>query len=496
MLKNSLATAIVAVVSSQAFASGFKVNEQAASHSGRAFAGSAAVATDASVVFFNPAGMSRLDHSQASFGLSVISAEGEFRNGERIDPAGMSSNMPITPQTPFGEAGVYNNGGNFLGDNVIPFGYYVHKLDEKAAIGFGIFAPFGTSTDYETSSLASALADETQLSTIAFQPSFSYQITDTLSLGAGLDIVYAQGLLSKELDLVPLAAAYGVYAAQVAGGVDEAERINPEAYRGYENKIEIEGDDWAFGFNVGLMWDISSTTTLGLAYRSEIDLKLEGESQFTTSDGVVAFADPDRGGPIPAGIYPVDGATGRVDAQDSYVPLTGPHSATLSIAHQLNEKWQLLAGATWSDWSSFKYFDIIATEDGVIDDLSGLGNNYVGHIVENWQDTISYAVGTEYQLNPQWTLRSGYAFDESPVEDQYRTARVPDNDREWLTLGATFTLNNHWSFDGSFGYLLMDDSQLDEVNRDLNDEPTGRDRLTGEYRIDAFVVSLQTNYRW
>lgn len=496
MLKNSLSIATLAVLSSQAIASGYKVNEQAASHSGRAFAGSAAVANDASVVFFNPAGMSRLDRSQASFGFGFISAEGEFRNGERIDPAGISSNTPLSLQTPFGESDVYNDGGNFLGDTIIPFGYYVHKLNEKAAIGFGLFAPFGTSTDYATGSLASGFADETQLSAIEFQPSFSYQITDTLSFGAGLDIVYAEGLLSKELDLVPLAAAYQVYGAQVAGGVDEARRINPEAYRGFENKIEIAGDDWAYGFNFGLMWDISESTTVGFAYRSEIDLELEGESEFSTSDGVVAFLDPDREGPVPAGIYPVDGASGRVEMQNSYVPLTGPHTATFSIAHQFNEKLQLLAGATWADWSSFKYFDIIATEDGIIDDLSGLGDNYIGHIVEKWHDTVSYAIGAEYQLNPQWIVRSGYAFDESPVKDEYRTARVPDNDRQWLTLGATFTLNRHWSFDGSLGYLFMDDSPLDEVNKDLNDAPIGRDRLTGEYSIDAFVMSLQANYRW
>src|SRR5690606_28964643 len=211
----------------------------------------------------------------------------------------------------------------------IPFGYYVRKLDEKMAVGLGIFAPFGTSTDYAQGSLASGFADETMLTAIDIQPTFSYQLTDTFSVGLGLDIVYAKGVLSKELDLVPLAAAYK------AAGAGQA--INPEDYRGYENKFEVSGDDIALGWNFGLMWDVTPATTLGLAYRSEIEFELEGDSEFKQSIGVVGFADPDgEDGPIPAGVYPVDGATGTVPKQASRVPLTGPQSATLSVAHQLN----------------------------------------------------------------------------------------------------------------------------------------------------------------
>src|SRR5690606_41615299 len=77
---------------------------------------------------------------------------------------------PVTATTPFGEAGVYNDGGDFMPDKVIPFGYYVRKLDEKMAVGLGIFAPFGTSTDYAQGSLASGFADETMLTAIDIQP--------------------------------------------------------------------------------------------------------------------------------------------------------------------------------------------------------------------------------------------------------------------------------------------------------------------------------------
>ncbi|QQD20901.1 porin [Oceanospirillaceae bacterium ASx5O] len=455
------AVAAASLFSAGVQAGGFKINEQSASGAGRAFAGSAAIAKDASVVFFNPAGMSRLEQSQASFGFTFLNLEGEFKNGELINPAGASSNTA--------EAGVYNDGGDFMPDKVIPFGYYVRKLDEKMAVGLGIFAPFGTSTDYAQGSLASGFADETMLSAIDIQPTFSYQLTDTFSVGAGLDIVYAKGVLSKELDLVP----YGAVA-------------DPK-YKGYENKFEVSGDDIAFGWNFGLMWDVTPATTLGLAYRSEIEFELEGDSEFKESTGVKVFNKE---------TFNVD-TIPFVPKQASRVPLTGPQSATLSVAHQLNDRVLLLAGATWTDWSSFKYFDIIGTEPGVISAVGGLGENYIGHIVEKWRDTVSVSVGAEYLLNQNWTLRAGYAFDESPVKEMYRTARVPDNDRQWLTAGATYNLNPRWSFDAALAYLFIGTSKLNEQNRGLDDQPIADkpDRLTGEYDINALGISFQANYR-
>lgn len=130
MLKQTSVLAAAVMLASQAMASGFKINEQSASGAGRAFAGSAAVANDASVVFFNPAGMSRLEKSQASFGFTYLNLEGKF-DGVRTNPTGQ-----VTSEN--AEAGVYNDGGDFMPNKVIPFGYYVHKLDDKAAVGLGI----------------------------------------------------------------------------------------------------------------------------------------------------------------------------------------------------------------------------------------------------------------------------------------------------------------------------------------------------------------------
>ena len=124
-----------------------------------------------------------------------------------------------------------------------------------------------------------------------------------------------------------------------------------------------------------------------------------------------------------------------------------------------------------------------------------MGENYIGHIVEKWRDTVAVSFGAEYMLNQNWTLRAGYAFDESPVKEMYRTARVPDNDRQWLTAGATYNLNPRWSFDAALAYLFIGTSKLNEFNRNLNDEVVPPANLKGEYDINALGISFQANYR-
>lgn len=465
-IANSVACAAVlsatTLLTLPVFASGFKLNEQSASGVGTAYAGRAAVAEDASVVFFNPAGMTKLTRPELSVGATYINLDGRFE-GSRTNPAGTPSSF---------ETGAYDNGGDFFPNPVIPFLYYVRPVDDRFSVGLGIFVPYGTNSDYSQNALVGGFAGETSLKSIDIQPTFAYRFTDTLSIGVGIDIVYAKGRLTKQLDLVPYVPIPG-------------HPLNDDAFKGYENTFIVEGDDYGYGFNFGVMWDISPATTFGFAYRSEIDFDLTGDSEFKQDTNVQVFNEAaNTVVTIP-----------KVNKQASRVPLTGPRSATFSLAHQVNDALQLQGGITWTDWSTFKYFDIIATKPGIIDDLSGLGENYIGHIIEKWHDTLAYAIGATYTLNDQWLFRLGYAFDESPVKDKYRTARVPDNDRQWLTGGFRYTINRDVSVDVSMAYLFIDQSKLDEYNYDLNDERSGVENAKGTYDIDALGVSLQFNFR-
>jgi long-chain fatty acid transport protein len=462
------AITVFALLPAVTFSAGYKLNEQSAAGMGTAHAGRAAMAEDASVVFYNPAAMTELSRAQLMAGFTYINATGDF-DGSSVNAAGAPSTLEE-----------YDNGGNYLGEAFVPFFYYVQPVNENVSVGLGIFTPFGTNTDYGDNFSGGGFADQTSLVSIEIQPSIAVKINEQLSIGGGIDIVYMEGLLSKQTDLIPFPI----------GGA-----------KGYETKFEVSGDDWGYGWNLGSYYQLTDTTSIGLTYRSEIDIDLTGDSSFEDQSDLFFYSSASSAvlGPFSS------------REQASNVPLVTPQSATLAMTFQLNDALLLQAGATWTGWSSFQYFDIIATEnvasatdltgglgDGFADvsDLSGLPNGYIGHIVEEWEDVWAIALGGTYQLNNNVLLRAGYAFDESPVSDQYRTARVPSSDRQWLTFGAGFVIDADLSVDVAAGYLYMERTTLDETNKDLNDETIGNARLIGDYEVDVFGLSAQVNYKF
>jgi long-chain fatty acid transport protein len=490
-----------AVVAPTAMASGYKLNEQGAAGAGNAYAGRAAVVEDASIVFYNPAGMVKLKRPELTVGASYIDATGSFDLDSYTNGAGKTYNSL--------ENSPYSDGGDFIPSAMVPYAYFAMPINEKFAAGFGVFAPFGTNTDYSDDFVGGGFADETQLTSIEFQPAVAYRLNDQISLGFGLDITYMKGLLSKQVDTIP----YNEQLKFLNGGENPAhaglgfaELTDPQwaSNEGFNNHYEVSGDDWQLGYNLSMMWDINSDITLGVAYRSEMEFKLKGDSEFAQSAGVFGLTKSPTDIPstsVEAGDYiiaPVDGVTGSVPKQGSEVPITTPQSLTVSYAQQLTSKLQLVAGATWTQWSVFKDFDVISSESelGKIEALGGLGNGYIGHIEENWHDTVAVAIGANYQLNDDWLLRTGYANDQSPVSNSYRTARVPDNDREWLSAGFNYRINQDLDVDFAFSYLFFEDTEVDEYDREVSGEPkAGSPNLKGTYSMDALAYSLQVNYK-
>lgn len=467
--KIALRSAIVAasILPSLTMASGYKLNEQSAAGMGTAHAGRAAMAEDASVVFYNPAAMTELDRAQLTAGFTYINGHGDFD--------GSSQNAAQLPSSFEG----YDDGGNYLGESFIPFFYYVRPINDKLSVGLGVFTPFGTKTNYGDNFAGAGFADETSLKSFEIAPTFAYKINDQLSIGGGIDIIYMDGLLSKATDLIP-------YNPQVPG-------LNNSDYAGFESHFEVSGDDWGYGWNLGMFYKLSESTTLGLTYRSEIDIDLKGDAELETVDGNLTFFNG------------TGFTTLSTREQAAKVPLTTPASATLAVTHQFSDELLLQAGTTWTGWSSFQNFDVLATEnykagfaDGFADvsDLSGLGGDYIGHIDERWVDVWAVAVGGTYQLNDKLALRAGYAYDQSPVRDEFRTARVPSSDRQWLTLGAGYKVNQDLSFDVAAGYLFMYPMDLNEVNKNVDNTQKDAASVTGEYEIDVFGLSAQVNYKF
>lgn len=446
----AIAGGLVLLVPAIAQASGYAVNEVSASASGMANAGAAANAENASVLLFNPAGMGRLDGTQVSGGVALIDVDTDF-NGKAYN----FQNEEVSG----------GDGGDMVDLSVIPNFAVSHRLNEYSSVGLGLSVPFGVVAEYEDDFKGRFFADETDVQMINIQPTLSLNNDEGFSIGVGLNIIYAEGLISKaqgyEQQLQPL------------GGFLGAGRT-PETWP--EGHSEAEGDDWGVGVIFGMMLQPYERTTLGLTYRSSIDLDLEGEANSIST-------------PVPtaSGIVPV------TLTEDVVVPLDTPESLTLSVAQGLNDEWTLYASVAWTKWSRFEDLDIVSDEEnGPISEIAG--TDVISHTTEEWEDTWSFAIGTKWQATDAWAFKAGYAFDQSPVQDKYRTVRVPGADRNWLTLGAQWKSRNDLSVDLALGYLIIEDVDVEEYDYDIDDQILDPNkRVVGEYELDAWGAGLQVS---
>ncbi len=455
-----ISVAALASVPAAVMAGGFALNEQSASAMGVANAGTAANPENATTVFFNPAGMSQLSGTNLSFGTAVLDIKAELDRDSAS--ARTAAGLPVDGRS----------GGDFAPFAVLPNLYLTRELSDSVDVGFGIHAPYGLKANYDNDFLGRYFADRTELTAIAFSPSIALNDGNGFSLGLGLNLLYAEGRLSKFQDY---SANYAQAQALGYGG--------PAFEDGY---FDVEGDDIAVTFTVGLLWEISDRTQVGLSAQSGTELELEGDAtlsnvpQAALTPGGLSFAFADLN-------------------EKAIVPLEIPESVTVGVRHGLTDKVTVLAGATWAKWSRFVALDIVSREDaGAISALGGpkFGDpSLVGHVSENWRDTWQANVGVVWQATPSWALKAGYAYDQSPVNEDFRTARIPSDDRQWLTLGTRYgDHSSGWTVDVAAGVLLFDDVKVDEREYTVDDEPVASAaNFSGTYELDAWGASMQVS---
>ena len=380
-----------------AHAAGFALIEQNASGLGNAYAGQAASAQDASTIFFNPAGMTLLPDRQVVLAGHLIRPQAEFSGSSTIGGG---------------------NGGDAGGLAIVPNAYLAYRLMPDIHVGVGMNAPFGLKTEYDSTWAGRTHAIKSELKTVNLNPSIAWKATNTLSLGAGLSVQYAKATLTNN-----------------AGGLGLA---------------TIKGDDYGWGYNLGALWQATPATRIGLAYRSEVDQKLEGQAEFSLN----AAANT----PVKASV-------------------TLPDSASLSVFHRLNSNWDLLADVTWTGWSDFKELRILRTNGTTL-----------GVTPENWSDNYRYSVGANYRMNDKLTLRTGVAYDETPVSDAFRTARIPDESRTWLSFGAQYRLSSNSAIDLGYTHLFIKDTNINKTESGVT--------LTGQYEASVDILSAQFTHNF
>ncbi|MEH6492710.1 OmpP1/FadL family transporter [Halopseudomonas sp.] len=420
-IKGSLAVAISALAH-PVLANGLSINEQSASGMGTGFAGRSSSAEDASTLFGNPAGMSKLDRAEVSGGLAVIKAKTDISDARGTFPG--------------------SNDGDMVPLSAVPFGYYVTPLNDDWHFGVGVYAPFGVISDYEDSFQGRYHGVYSKVQVVTLQPTLSYRVNDRLSVGFGPTINRIDGKLTSA---VPNALAPGV---------------------GADTDVNIKGDDVGYGFNAGVLVDVTDALAWGLTYHSKVDYKLEGRTRVTN-----------------APVIPIPGVPSLNGNYDASLDFTSPESVDTSVTYQLNDLWTLYAGATWTRWSQLQ--EITVENSGV----PALYASQLGTVTEElkWKDIWSFAVGAAYQVNPSLVLRTGFTVDPSPTDDNDRTARIPVSDRKIFSLGAGWDINQDVTLDMAYSYLY---ESKGEVNYD--EAPT----YNAEYQNSAHGVSAQLTYRF
>ncbi len=287
--KTTLALTISAAASN-AFAGGFALNEQSISGMGSSYAGRSSSADDATTLFGNPAGMSRLKRQEVSVGAAAIVAKTDIKHAK-----GSSTG---------------SNDGDMVPETGVPMGYYVNPVNEQWTFGVGVYAPFGLITDYERGFQGRKFGDYSEVKVVTVQPTVSVRVNDQLSVGFGPTINRIDGKLESSLGSInPLVPA--------------------------ESRVKIKGDDTALGYNIGVLYEFTPQTRAGVTYHSKVKYKLEGD---TTVSGNNA-------------IYSAIGAYGKYDAS---LDLTTPESVDASFTHDIDDAWTVYAGSTWTRWSRLK----------------------------------------------------------------------------------------------------------------------------------------------
>ena len=410
-------------------AAGFALIEQSVSGLGNAYAGAAASAEDASTVFFNPAGLMYLQGSQFIAAGHVVKPSAEF-SGAAVDVLG---------------APVAGGGGGDAGSAaLVPNLYYSRALPNGFVFGLGINAPFGLKTEYDADWVGRYHAIESELKTVNINPAIAYKAGRQLSVGVGVNFQYIEATLSQAVDqqLACLGAGFGAACAAVAGDLT----------------AEIEGDDWSYGYNFGLLYEAAPGTRIGFAYRSKIKQELEGDAAFT-------------------GANPLFAAVGVFVPTDVSANVTLPESVSLSAYHELDSRWAVLADATWTHWNRFQELRV---------DFAS--NQPDSATVEDWTNSMRYALGVNYRHNSAWLLRAGAAFDEEPIRSaERRTPRIPGNDRTWLAFGVNYRHSPALSFDVGYAHLFVDDTPINHTSATAG-------LIRGEYDNSVDILSAQMNW--
>lgn len=427
-----IVAAALSAMSASALASGYRFGSQSVDAQGTADA-NGAEANDASTIFSNPAGMSRLEGTQINAGLTVVVPHSTYND---------------TGSTRFTKTPTGGTAADEYAPNAVaaPSLYLSKKINAQWVAGFGMFVPYGAKLDYGSTWNGRYALSNIKLESIALNPSVSFKLNEQHAFGFGITAEHMKAELSQAVD-VPGSVAALTGTANGAALIKQIVALggNPAALAAVKDgRGANDGKDWGYGFNLGYLFTLDESTRFGIAYRSSIAHSLKGDTVWDFSNSTT---DPIVNKVLAASSHRVNSA--------ALVKLRTPETLSVNVFRQIDAKWAAMADVTWTRTSRLTNLNI---------EFPGTAEG-AEVIRQNWKNTTRVSLGGSYKYSDLLTLRGGVAYDQAPVaSDELRHPALPDSDRTQLSFGAAYKLSPRSTIDLAYSYLAFKDARSNYSN--------------------------------
>lgn len=459
-LKKTAFILSTALLSTAVQASGYHFGTQSVNAQGTANA-AAAEAADASTIFYNPAGLSKLDSSQISVNANIVFPSIRYEADSATDFTG----IPVQG----------SKSGKITKTTVAPHIYGAYKVNDDLTVGLGVYVPFGSATEYEKDSVLRHNINKLGLTSIAVEPVAAWKLNDRHSFGAGIIAQHTSAELRKYADwgIKNKVQMLQATPSNLAG----AAAIQADGH------ADVKGSDWGFGYQLAWMWDINDRARMGVNYRSKVSHTLEGTAEWA-ADGAAAKQ---------AWAAKLLEKSGYVPNEKAGVKIVTPESLSVHGMYKVSDKANLFGDVTWTRHSRFNKAELVFEKEKTI------GMNKKSDrttITPNWRNTYKVGFGGSYQISEPLQLRAGIAFDKSPVRNaDYRMNSLPDGNRIWFSVGAKYQLGKNHVIDAAYSHIHINDTTYRTAKASGNDVDS-KGASSARFKNKADILGLQYTYKF
>jgi len=431
-------------------ASGFQLREQSASSQGNAFAGVSAGGFDISAMFFNPATMTLYSGNQFALGATLIAADAKASN---VSGTRTSALAAFPAYQPISGPSTHKNAAEA---KVAPNLYGMWSLSDDLKLGISVNAPYGFVTEYDSDFVGRYHALKTDLKIVDVAPNLAYRINKEWSVGVAFVARYADATLTNAVDFGLIG-----FPSTIPGTLD--------------GTAKLTGNTWGYGYKLGATYQPTEKLRLGFAYSGQMTMTLKGDIAFQYPATLSA--------PAVANFQAMGFKNGGGKAD-----LDLPANASVGFNYQVNDSFSFQGEAAWTGWSRFKQLRVKLTDNVAPQPTETITD-------ENWRDTYFFSLGGNWKLGNGWNLRGGVGHDMGAVTDGYRTPRIPDGDRTWASIGASYAFSKSFSVDAGYTHLFVKDSKIELTTSASQTDPNfTRGNLNADYKMSADIVAIGARF--